>query len=391
VKIGRTLPPVGYPVPVLDVLGAVAGLTKDARQQFELGARSSFGAATACAVSSGKAALTVILQSLHALTGRRKVILPAYTCYSVPSAVVKAGLVPVPCDIGRDSFDYDYDQLGALLESDVLCALSVHLFGISSDTGRLERLCRPNGIFVVEDAAQAMGVEKDGALLGTRADAGFFSLGRGKNLTAGSGGLIVTSRPDVASALEGIESRLPAPGPVQDALALAGLLALSALISPRVYWLPAGIPWLKLGETIFDEDFPITKLSNLQAGVLRDWAARLDALNEVRHRAGQWYHRELTGVTTYGRDVPYLRFPVLVDDLNHRDRILHDGRVLGISRMYPTSVSGIRQIRHHLGGRTFPEADRVAARLITLPTHPFVRDGDRARIVALVNDHPRIR
>ena len=73
-----------------------------------------------------------------------------------------------------------------------------HLFGIPSDVDRTRRICEEKGIFLVEDAAQAMGVEHGGRKLGTLGDVGFFSLGRGKNISCGSGGIILTSSADIA-------------------------------------------------------------------------------------------------------------------------------------------------------------------------------------------------
>jgi perosamine synthetase len=154
-KIARTLPPVGYQPFLSDLLGVACRAISAQGHDVEALEREfveHFSIRQAFAVSSGKAALTLILRALTALTGRRKVILPAYACYSIPSSIIKAGLDVIPCDIGKDSFDYDYDQLASMLEGDVLCVLSVHLFGIPSDTARLNELCRPKGIFVVEDA-----------------------------------------------------------------------------------------------------------------------------------------------------------------------------------------------------------------------------------------------
>jgi perosamine synthetase len=379
-------PPVGYRVPLSDIArGAARGLaSRDARQALERQVAERFGVRSVFAVSSGKAALTTALRALQALTGRTKVILPAYTCYSVPSAIVKAGLVPIPCDIARGTFDYDYGQLQPMIGRDILCALSVHLFGIPSDTRRLKERCAPEGIFVVEDAAQAMGVEADGELLGTRGDIGFFSLGRGKNVTCGSGGLIVSNEAEIAMRLG--SSIGPYPGGIAgDLRTFAELAAMSMFISPRTYWLPAGIPSLKLGETIFHPDFPVHALSNFQARVLAGWPERLATLNAVRREMGSYYRRRISAAPERGADVPYLRFPVIVGGSEVRDRILQVGKELGISAMYPASVGAIPQIRGMLSQHRFPEADRVAASLVTLPTHPLLTDQDRRRICDIMN------
>jgi dTDP-4-amino-4,6-dideoxygalactose transaminase len=124
-------------------------------------------------------------------------VIPAYTCFSVPAAVLKAGLRPVLCDINPSTFDFDHALLERTLNGNTLCVVAHHLFGIPSNIERVRALSRARGIFVVEDAAQAMGVESHGRSLGTLGDVGLFSLGRGKAITCGSGGIIVTnSAPD---------------------------------------------------------------------------------------------------------------------------------------------------------------------------------------------------
>src|SRR6185503_1194776 len=93
----------------------------------------------------------------------------------------------------RSTFDFDERQLQLTLGPATLCVIAHHLFGIPSDVGRLLEICRVRGVFVVEDAAQAMGVEHNQRKLGTLGDVGIFSFGRGKNVTCGSGGVVVTS------------------------------------------------------------------------------------------------------------------------------------------------------------------------------------------------------
>lgn len=311
-------PPVGYPLSLLELARGICEAAfrhryRDTRFIPEV--RDYFGVRNAFAVSSGKAALTVILQSLSAVKpGRRKVVVPAYTCYALPSSVVKAGLDLLPCDTAACGFDYDYDELSALLDSDVLCVVAVHLFGVPSDIGRLIKLCSPRGIFVVEDAAQAMGGSSQGGLLGTLGDVGFLSLGRGKNVTCGSGGIIVTSHDEIADALRTVYDSLPGK-PLVDCAQSAALLALlSVFIRPGLYWFPAGIPQLRLGETIFHEDFQICLLSEVEAAFLRKWPATLQLLNDVRREHSAFYMQHIRGNLGFSAGVPHLRFPVLLED-----------------------------------------------------------------------------
>src|SRR4029078_11221028 len=127
--------------------------------------KAKFSAREVFLVSSGKAALTVILKALAASSGRRRVIIPAYTCFSVPSAIVKAGLEVVLCDVAPETLDFNFAQLESVIGEDVLCVVSTHLFGRPADVDRVKPLCEGKGIVVVEDAAQAMGGQTDARLL----------------------------------------------------------------------------------------------------------------------------------------------------------------------------------------------------------------------------------
>ena len=201
-KAGRTIPPAAAPVSTRDLFRGISGLFGDGYLgKFENEIRGYFGSEFVFLASSGKASLVLILKGLSSLRPRKKVLIPAYTCYSVPSAIVKSGLEIALCDVDPDTLDFDYPQLERLADDQTLCIVSTHLFGIPSDVERTRRICEEKGIFLVEDAAQAMGVEHAGRKLGTLGDVGFFSLGRGKNISCGSGGIILTSSADIAESI----------------------------------------------------------------------------------------------------------------------------------------------------------------------------------------------
>jgi len=82
-------------------------------------------------VSSGRAALAIILMALREGhdPGRDEVVIPAYTCFSVPSAIVRAGLKVMPCDIDPQHLDYDQSMLPKVVSSRTLCIVPTHLFG----------------------------------------------------------------------------------------------------------------------------------------------------------------------------------------------------------------------------------------------------------------------
>jgi perosamine synthetase len=382
-RIGRTVPPVGVRIPVRALFGAISDTVsnRDGAQAFLEAVADHYRVRKAFGVSSGKAALTVILGALSALSPRRQVILPAYTCYSVPSAIVRAGLEPVPCDVDADTFDYDYAKLLPLLGGGTLSVVSVHLFGVPSDTERLMEVCTERGVFVVEDAAQAMGGVVKGRSLGTIGDVAFFSMGRGKNITCGSGGLILSNSDRISAEIAKIRDSLPAGRFTDDLQVFLTLLSQDVFIAPCLYWIPSGIPLLRLGETVFDTDFPMRRLTDYQTAILSGWQDTLTALADVRRANARFYLANVPGARGYGADVAYLRFPVVLSPAA-KWRILGGRNVsnLGISGMYPSPVSKIPRLMGRLGGGAFPVAERLAESLVTLPTHPLVSSPDRERV-----------
>ncbi|MEO0248960.1 MAG: DegT/DnrJ/EryC1/StrS family aminotransferase, partial [candidate division WOR-3 bacterium] len=208
--IGRTLPPAAAPISLQDILAGLSGLRRGRRElaRFECELKEFFGVDYCFLVSSGKAALTIILRALKAMyPNRDQVLIPAYTCYSVPSAIVRAGLNVQLCDMHPETLDFDYAQLDRFLHrakpqpnklnkhgqpsTRFLALIAAHLFGIASNIEGLRSLIGDNEPVIVEDAAQAMGGKRNNRKLGTLGDVGFFSLGRGKAISTVEGGIIL--------------------------------------------------------------------------------------------------------------------------------------------------------------------------------------------------------
>jgi dTDP-4-amino-4,6-dideoxygalactose transaminase len=395
-KIQRTIPPAAAPIYTKDLLHAVGGIlsSKKYLRKLKNELKKYFGVKHVFLVSSGKAAFFLILQSLKSLSPERyEVLIPAYTCFSVPSAIVRAGLKVSLCDIEPSTFDFDYKLLEESINENTLCVIPDHLFGIPSDVDRIKSLCRGRDIFVVEDAAQAMGGMCKGKMIGTIGDVGFFSLGRGKNITSGSGGIIVTNSESIAQEIKKNFSTLESPSLTETFKEFLKSMALSFFIHPSLYWFPAGLPFLKLGETIFCMEFPVKMLSNMQAGLLKDWQRRLEESNQIRKENAKYFIKMLGLKTSNDAFIPYLRLPILVEEKELRDRMcfLSRERGLGISLIYPSAINKIEQIESQFNGRTFVGSSKIAEKLITMPTHNFLSEKDKKGIYELFQQCDPIR
>src|SRR5438045_5006105 len=321
-RIGRTVPPAAAPLGWADLWHGVGGALGPAAaiRALEADLRSEFGVRDVFTVSSGTAALTLALVALRSLSPRRDVVLPAFTCFSVPAAVIAAGLRPVLCDIDQATFDFDPERLAQTLNGGTLCVVAHHLFGMPAAIDRIRAACRPPGAFVVEAAAQAMGVEIGGRRLGTLGDVGIYSLGRGKNITCGSGGIVVTNDERIGGALARRHARLLPPSPLDQLAECVRIVMMAIFIRPSLYWIPAALPWLGLGRTIFPKQVRLRRLAGMQAGLLRNWRRRLAESNRVRAATASYFSRRLAIAPT-GASHPFLRLPIVTANTQEKSRV----------------------------------------------------------------------
>jgi perosamine synthetase len=393
-SIFRLVPPAGAPVPVRTVfpslLEGIAGArTLPDLLDERLGARASFF------LSSGRAALAVVLEAMGRHSERREVVVPAYTCFSVASAVARAGLTLRLCDVDPATLDLDLDALDRLDLSRVLAIVPSGLYGLPGDLTALEARARGAGTFLVDDAAQCLGATKDARPCGTFGDAGFYSLGRGKGITTMGGGILVTAREDLARSVADVVGRLRRPSILTACTAIGSSLLYSGLLRPSRYWLVDRVPFLELGGSHFDPDFPMTQLSAYQRRLAEQVLPLADGYNKTRRDHADHLRSGLEGVAgialprpVLGASPVYLRFPILTRDAAQRTELLRGLREAGIgaSASYPTPIGDIPGIARYLAPEQdrCPAASAIATRILTLPTHPWVTAKDVARMVTVV-------
>lgn len=341
-------------------------------------------------LSSGKASLTLILQALKELyPDRDEVLIPAFTCYSVPAAIIRAGLKVRICDVEPETLDFDYRELAEQLSYPrILCVIPTHLFGVSADIPKVRALIGDRDIPIVEDAAQSMGAECNGRKVGTLGDIGFFSLGRGKAFSTVSGGVVVTNLEKVGAVLDRQFAFVPPcsfSGQIVLALYAVAILVLS---QPWLFWIPKSLPFLRLGETHYDPDFSIKRLSAFQAGTTVGWQRRLIELRNIRQQNAGYLCK--SGVMPNGGSEllssGVIRFPVMLSNAAEKMAVLREsGRSgLGGAEAYPSTVDCIEELQGCIAGGTSEKAQSIVDRLVTFPVHPYVTEMDMDKIAALL-------
>ncbi len=171
------------------------------------------GTAFAVGVSSGTDALLGALMALGVGPGD-EVLTSPYSFFATAGAIVRVGARPVFADIDPRTYNLDPSGVEAALTSRTRVILPVHLFGQCADMGPILELARKYHLWVLEDAAQALGAHyRDGRRAGSMGEAGCFSFYPSKNLGAlGEGGMVVTQREDLARRLKALRvhgSELP--------------------------------------------------------------------------------------------------------------------------------------------------------------------------------------
>lgn len=158
--------------------------------QFESDFRALTGASFAAAVSSCTAGLHVALTALGVGPGDEVITTPL-TFASTVHAIAQTGAKPVLADVGDDG-NLDPNCVAARITSRTKAILPVHLGGLACDLARLRSLAAAHGLFVVEDAAHAVGSRFAGVPIGRGSDAVVFSFYATKNMTCGEGGMVTT-------------------------------------------------------------------------------------------------------------------------------------------------------------------------------------------------------
>jgi dTDP-4-amino-4,6-dideoxygalactose transaminase len=248
------------------------------------------------------------------------------------------------------------------------------------------------GVTIVEDAAQAMGESWKGRKLGTLGDVGFFSLGRGKAFSTVEGGVILTDRDDIAEALGRRVESLPGYGFWGLLKLVSNAIGLMLFIHPRLFWIPRLLPFLRLGETRYEPDFPIAKMTSFQAGLASGWRRRIEDFQGARTKGAERWRAILAESKTHrpcirvGDATALLRFPIRVSDEDRRESLLRESDRLGLGVMpaYPASVDAIPEVREMIKETEFPVAARLAREIVTLPTHGYVGEEDIAELRAVI-------
>lgn len=342
--------------------------------------------------SSGTAAFYLILEALKTVSGRKEVLMPAYTAPSLILPILKSGLKVRLCDVSLDTFNIDIDEAASAAGPETLAIMPVHMFGIPCDMGRLRKIAQGCGAFLIEDAASSVGSQLDGKPTGSLGDVGFFSFNRGKNLSTLCGGCILTDDDALAELIEAELNDLPDSGLWDNLLAALKVVALALAVRPLVYTIFYKIIE-KYKYTALHEGFQTAKLTRFQAAIGSVLFKRAEGLFEKRRSNGEFLRQSLGRIK--GIKTPYIppdsrpvynQFPILLGDQRSRDIVAQALAQGGIeaTTLYPEPMHRAYDLGFDLNHDPFPQSTCLARRLLLIPTHPMMGHRRLQRAVGIL-------
>ena len=158
----------------------------------------------AVSVNSGTSALFLALKSLGVGAGD-EVIIPTFTMIATVNAVVWTGAKPVLVDCkSYEDFNMDVEEVKKKITKKTKVIMPVHIYGYPCEMDSLMKLAKEKKIFVIEDAAEAMGATYKGKAMGSFGDLACFSLYSNKIITTGNGGMVATNNKKLSELIKQI-------------------------------------------------------------------------------------------------------------------------------------------------------------------------------------------
>jgi perosamine synthetase len=173
--------------------------------EFERRFAAYTGAPHAVAASSCTTALHLVVAALGLGAGD-EVIVPAFTWVATANVVEYQGATPVFADVDLATFNIDASALEAAVTERTVGIIPVHLFGLCADMDAVRAVARRHGLWVLEDAACALGGAYRGAPAGTLGTAAAFSFHPRKSITTGEGGMVTTADAELAGRVGGLRN-----------------------------------------------------------------------------------------------------------------------------------------------------------------------------------------
>lgn len=343
---------------VLDSNGFILG-GEVAELEKELAAYCGTKYAIGC--GSGTDAILLGLMAFDIGPGDEVITTP-YSFFATVSSITRLGATPVFVDIEPGTYNLDVAQVEAKITKNTKAIEPVHLYGQCADMAELRAISEKHGVPLVEDAAQAIGAEEDGARAGALGNVGCFSFYPSKNLGGmGDGGFVTTNDDSLAKKL----------------------LALRVHGAEEKYY----HKYVGLN----------SRLDGFQGAVLRVKLPHLDSWTEQRRSNADNYRQsfsdlgltEKVGLPVERSNCKHIYNQYVIRVPQRRDELqsFMTEKGIGTDIYYPVPLH-LQECFGYLGyvRGDMPESERAALETLALPIYPELLMEQQEYVVNAVND-----
>jgi dTDP-4-amino-4,6-dideoxygalactose transaminase len=315
-------------------------------------------------------ALELALMTLNIGTGD-EVILPSFTFVSCANAVILQGAKPVFAEIDPDTFNINPDDINRVITDRTKVIMPVHYGGVACRMDEIVEIAKKKDIYIIEDAAQAIGSKYKGKYLGTIGNIGCYSFHETKNITCGEGGALVTDSEDIWKKGEIMREK-----GTNRAAFFRGEV-------DKYRWIDRGSSYIN---------------SDILGAVLYEQFKKIDEIMEKRRIIYEFYKKSFIELSeeekVYFQKIPdfceqnYHLFAFRVRDEKERDRCLKELRERGIGASFHFIPLHSSPYGKKLGYKEedLPITEMVSRTLIRLPIYPDLKSNEMEYIVESVID-----
>ncbi len=326
--------------------GEISGSFGSAIPEFERSFAAYLGCKHAVAVNSGTAALHLAVGALGLKPGE-EILVSASTNIASALAAYHQGLITVPVDSEKQTWNLDLDRIESLIGPKTRAIMPVHLYGHPVDMDRLMQIAQKHKLAVIEDCAESHGATVRGRMTGTFGEFGCFSFYANKVITTGEGGMVTTNDDKLAEKIR--------------------LLRNLAFIEPRFFHREAGYNF---------------RMPGLQAAMGVVQVGKIEKIIADKRRVAKFYNERLQRIPglqlpaelPWARNVYWMYAIVLKPDFGlSRNELMQRLKKLGVdTRTFFCPMNQQPVLREQAGYREVdcPVADALWENGLYLPSGP---------------------
>lgn len=316
----------------------------------------------AVAVSNGTATMHLALIALGIGKGD-EVIVPAFSYVATANVVELVGATPIFVDIDLDTFNINASKIKSAITAKTRAIIPVHEFGLASNISEIMSIAIDHKLFVIEDAACALGAKENNQPVGSFGIAASFSLHPRKSVTCGEGGIITTNDQQLAAKLRTLRNH-----------------GIDAENTSSMEFILPGYNY---------------RLTDFQAAFVNSQLDRFNQIITIKQELAEVYSNELNAnnlklpVVPIGKNHTWQTYHVVLDESIDRVRLIQSLKERGIGTNYGAQcipATKYYQTKYELNSKgLFPSAYRAYEAGLALPLYYGLTKEDIKHIATEIN------